>query len=106
MTVCLLKIKHIVEGKIIEQEDDYDDLGGGLFITHMDQALSFLAVFETTPVQSALSDQWRSSVEAVLQHAMLIAQIASEFDFKMIHASGEKVSNILFITWDNLPIAI
>ena len=98
MKVCLLKVRQIVEGKNLEQEDEFDDLGGGLFITHMDQALSFLAVFETTSTESTSGDQWRSSVEAVLQHAMLIAQIASQFDFKMIHASGEKVSHRFLVS--------
>lgn len=91
MKVCLLKIKNVIEGELSEESQDCDDLGGGLFITHMDQALSYLAVFNSVSDQAVLSVQWRESVEAVLQHAMSIAQIASEFDFKRIHASGEKV---------------
>lgn len=94
MKVCFEKIKKVVEGGIPEDSDECDDLGGGLFITHMDQALSLLAVFGSTAEQSSLPSQWRTSVEAVLQHAMSIAQIASPLDIKMIHASGEKVCSI------------
>lgn len=89
--VCIEKIKKVVEGEIPEDLDECDDLGGGLFITHMDQALSLLAVFGSTTEQPLLHSQWRSSVESVLQHAMSIAQIASPLDIKMIHASGEKI---------------
>lgn len=87
---CLLKVKAVIEG--VTEEEDCDDLGGGLFITYMDQALTYLAVFDSSNNGcGVLCDQWRSSVETVLQHAMSIAQITSQFDFKMIHASGEKV---------------
>ncbi|XP_034245383.1 serendipity locus protein alpha-like isoform X2 [Thrips palmi] len=89
MKICFEKIKKVVEGEV--PEDESDDLGGGLFMIHMDQAVSLLAVFGSGTGQSLLDSQWRTSVEAVLQHAMAIAQIASPLDFKMIHASGEKI---------------
>lgn len=91
MKTCFLKIKNIIKGEVVEELDESDDLGGGLFISHMDQALSLLAVFDSNSESSASSCQWKLSVEALLQHAMSIAQIASQFDFKMIHASGEKI---------------
>ncbi|KAK3925441.1 Serendipity locus protein alpha [Frankliniella fusca] len=91
MKTCFLKIKNIIEDKFVEDLEEFDDVGGGLFIMHMDQALSLLAVFDSSNDSSAFSSQWKSSVEPLLQHAMSIAQIASQFDFKMIHASGEKI---------------